>query len=169
MGPGSAFACAHLSGMTWREFPISISNSERTCVRILAARGARALRNFSPSKDGGRRESRVRAAPAVPRAIVIGRSGTRAYRFSGGIPAFPAQWFKAYNALAPVTGLCCHRRRREVLPPADLTPASGCQTHTSLPSTTAALVIRRRRVHRIPPHVRDDRDPPLSSGETGGI
>jgi hypothetical protein len=28
----------------------------------------------------------------------------------------------------------------------------------------AALVIRRHRVHRIPPHVRDDREPPLSSG-----
>jgi hypothetical protein len=25
-------------------------------------------------------------------------------------PAFPAQWFTAYTALSPVTGLSCHRR-----------------------------------------------------------
>jgi hypothetical protein len=49
-----------------------------------------------------------------------------------------------------------------------LTPASGRQDHTASPSATAAFVIRRHRVHRIPPRVRDDREPPLSSGETGG-
>jgi hypothetical protein len=27
-------------------------------------------------------------------------------------PTFPAQWFTAYNALSPVTGLFCHRRLR---------------------------------------------------------
>jgi len=29
---------------------------------------------------------------------------TRAYRFSGGNPAFPAQWFTAYFVLSLVTG-----------------------------------------------------------------
>ena len=29
---------------------------------------------------------------------------TRAYRFSGGSPAFPAQWFTAYFELSSVTG-----------------------------------------------------------------
>src|SRR6476659_6377775 len=33
------------------------------------------------------------------------RKRTRAYRFSGGNPAFPAQWFTAYFELSPVTGL----------------------------------------------------------------
>src|SRR5882757_9903257 len=92
--------------------------------------------------------------------------GTRAYRFSGGNPAFPARWVTAYSALSRVTGLSCHPHPRKVLLPANLTPASGCQDHTASPSATAALVIRRHRVHRIPPHVRDDREPPLSSGET---
>jgi len=28
-------------------------------------------------------------------------------------PAFPAQWFTAYSVLSPVTGLSCHRHRRD--------------------------------------------------------
>jgi hypothetical protein len=123
--------------------------------------------DFHPQETRGRREDRVRAAPAVSRAIVIGKKRTRAYRFSGGNPAFPAQWFTAYSALAPVTGLSCHRHPLEVLLPANLTPASGRQAHTASPSARVTLVSRNSRVHRIPPRVRDDRDPPLSSGETG--
>jgi hypothetical protein len=141
---------------------------ERVCVRILAARCARALRRLPPSK-----QKRAQGKPDArcTRGLVCKmhkRKRTRAYRFSGGNPAFPAQWFTAYSALSPVTGLCCHRHPREVLLPTNLTPASGRQDHTASPSATAAFVIRRHRVHRIPPHVRDDREPPLSSGETGG-
>jgi len=95
------------------------------------------------------------------------RKRTRAYRFSGGNPAFPAQWFTAYSALSLVTGLSCHHHPREVLLLANLTPASGRQDHTASPSAPPALVVRRPLVHRIPPRVRDDREPPLSSGETG--
>src|ERR1700712_4560222 len=81
------------------KFPIQLSNSERMCVRDLAARCARALRRLPPSITRGRREDRVRAAPAVPCALLLGKKCTRAYRFSGGNPAFPAQWFTAYSEL----------------------------------------------------------------------
>src|SRR5450432_4438355 len=56
---------------------------------------------------------------------------------------------------------------RAFLPPspallsANLTPASGCQDHTSSPSASGALVSRAISVHRIPPYVRDDRETPL--------
>src|ERR1700730_6375011 len=56
---------------------------------------------------------------------------------------------------------------RALLPPspallsANLTPASGRQDHTSSPSASSALRQERIRVHRIPPRVRDDREPPL--------
>src|SRR5438876_6895057 len=43
---------------------------------------------------------------------------------------------------------------------ADLTPASGRQNHTTSPSAAARFVKRTDRVHRIPPRVRDDREPP---------
>jgi hypothetical protein len=46
---------------------------------------------------------------------------------------------------------------------ANLTPASGRQNHTASPSATASARLTLRCVHRIPPHVRDDRDTPLLS------
>jgi len=51
------------------------------------------------------------------------------------------------------------------LSPADrstgLAPASGRQDHTALPSASAPFVKSAACVHRIPPHVRDDRETPL--------
>ena len=62
---------------------------------------------------------------------------------------------------------------RALLPPSplrslllkNLTPASRRQDHTTSPSASGALVRSTLRVHRIPPHVRDDRETPL--WETG--
>src|ERR1700688_4767904 len=65
----------------------------------------------------------------------------------------------AYIVLSPGTGLFCPRRSRDK--PATLTPASGRQDHTTSSSAPAPPVLRRRRVHRIPLHVRDDRETPL--------
>jgi len=48
---------------------------------------------------------------------------------------------------------------------ANLTPASGRQDHTASPSAPRALVCRALGVHRIPLHVRDDRERP--SGGAG--
>src|SRR5258707_13244138 len=52
----------------------------------------------------GRREDRVRAAPAVSRAMCIEECCTRAYRFSGEHPAFPAQWLYGLYDFVLVTG-----------------------------------------------------------------
>jgi hypothetical protein len=48
----------------------------------------------------------------------------------------------------------------------NLTPASGRQNHTTSPSAFAPFVKGALRVHRIPPRVRDDREPPLQWDET---
>src|SRR5882757_9129645 len=57
-----------------------------------------------PSKNRGRREDRMRAAPAVSRAMCIKECCTRAYRFSGEHPAFPAQWLYGLYEFVLVTG-----------------------------------------------------------------
>jgi hypothetical protein len=63
-------------------------------------------------------------------------------------------------ALSLVTGPSCHHRRRKLVF-ANLTPASGRQDHTTSPSASSAIRQERISVHRIPPHVRDDRETPL--------
>jgi len=124
-------------------------NDVETCaarLRDLAARCARALRRSPSSERRGRRESRVRAAPAVSCAEVE-KKRTRAYRSSGGNPAFPARWFTAYSALSSVTGLSCHRRQRNRFHQLDASVgASG-------PHGFAVRIRCSRRVHRQrPPH-----------------
>ena len=94
--------------------PCAIAHQARYDIAVVVrprSRGATRPSLASPSAlvRRGRRESRVRAAPAVSCAKCK-RKRTRAYRFSGGNPAFPAQWFTAYFELSPVTGLSCHRR-----------------------------------------------------------
>jgi len=57
---------------------------------------------------------------------------------STGTPGLPcAMVLTAYTALSPVTGLSCHRHRRL---PANLTPASGRQDHTTSPYAPASFV-----------------------------
>jgi hypothetical protein len=52
---------------------------------------------------------------------------------------------------------------------ANLTPASGRQNHTTSPSACRAFVCRATSVHRIPPRVHDDREPPLCGAGRGGL
>jgi hypothetical protein len=118
-----------------------------------------------PRTNRGRRESRVLDAPAASRAKVIKHTSV-VTTGSPEIPSLPcAMVLTAYFALSPVTGLVCHRRSR--IQPATLTPASGRQDHTTSPSASASLVLRRQSVHRIPPNVRDDGQRP-SLGRDGG-
>jgi len=65
---------------------------------------------------------------------------------TSGIPH--AMVLTAYFALSPGTGLSCPRRSRDK--PATLTPASGRQDHTPLPSASSAFVSHAISVHRIP-------------------
>src|SRR5712671_6579997 len=71
--------------------------------------------------------------------------------------------------------ISCSPRRTALLPPspavttASLTPAPRRQDHTTSPYASVTLVRRDIRVHRIPPHVRDDREAPLIRRETRGV
>src|SRR3954454_19460597 len=81
------------------------------------------------------------------------RKRTRAYRFSGGNPTFPAQWF--YGLLRALLGDQACLTPSPALLIADLTPASGRQNDTTWPYASAPFVKGTNRVHRIPPHVDD--------------
>ena len=124
----------------------------------LSRRGAPEVCIGFTLEKGGRRECRVRAAPAVSCAKKCGVRA-RAYRLSGGTRHPLRNGFTAYAALSLVTGLVCHYRLRIEF--ANLTPASGRQDHTTSPSVSGALVRSAIHVHRIPPRVRDDRETPL--------
>ena len=130
-------------------FQIQLSYSERMCVRVLAARCARGLRHLSPSwKVEGAGKTGCALHPRS-RVQNTGRRRTRAYRFSGGNPAFPARWFTAYFALSPVTGLSCHRHRRNDF--RQLDTSVGVSGPHDFAVRIGIARLARRRVHRIPP------------------
>jgi hypothetical protein len=76
--------------------------------------------------------------------------GTRAYRFSGGSPAFPAQWlYGLYRALGErirlvtvAAGLMGNRIRSDRCRHRQLGTSNGCRDHTVLPYAESAVVLR---------------------------
>jgi hypothetical protein len=123
----------------FHHFRFNCQTAERISVRVLAARCARGLHEPFPLKTEGAGNA---GCPLHPQPRV--RSGwcTRVYspQVHRALPGVScAMVLTAYFVLSPVTGLSCHRRSRI---PANLTPASGRQDHTALPS--AASVIRPR-------------------------
>src|ERR1700744_3577736 len=135
-----------------------------THLRILATGFARVLQITSPEKRRGRTrpskrgrgEDRVRAAPAVSRAM---RSREHAHEHTGSAEAVRPSLrngFTAYFVLSLVTGLVCHHRPREALASLkNLTPASGRQDHTTSPYATAPFVrAQKKRATTLPrpPH-----------------
>ncbi len=93
-----------------------------------------------PRKIRGRREDRVRAAPAVSQAVCNRKGCPRAYRFGGSIPAFPAQWLYGLYDFVLVTGLIATIAASAFAH--DLTPAPGRRTQTISPYARTALVFR---------------------------
>jgi hypothetical protein len=114
-------------------------------LRILAARCARSFaRNLDPP-NRGRRESRVSDAPAAARE---GSTRVSHHEFTGSIRLSPRNGFNGLFRALPGD--------RALLPPsltdrsANLTPASGCQDHTTSPSAIAPFVKGTISVHCIP-------------------
>jgi len=131
----------------------------RTQLRDLAARfRAMFARNVPPSE--------IQRAQGMPgarcaRSLVCEKTNTRAKspRSHRNDPAFPAQWF--YGLLRALPGDHACLTPSPALPIADLTPGIGASEPHDLAVRRSAIRQLRCSVHRIPPRVRDDREPPL--------
>src|SRR5665213_1719853 len=102
-----------------------------------------------PQKEEGAGKTGC-AAPAVSCADAQ-EMRTRAYRFSGGSPAFPAQWLYDLYVLSLVTGLSCHHRRADIS--ARLDASVGASGPHDFAVRVGTVRYRHFRVHRIPPRV----------------
>jgi hypothetical protein len=131
-----------------------------TTSRSRGARRPEFCISFALQKRRGRGEDRVRAAPAVSRAICIKKCAHEHTGSAENTPASPTQWLYGLYEIVLVTGFLATiiPEKRWLLP--NLTPAPGRRTRTISPYAFATLVSRSISVHRIPPHVRDDRDRP---------
>ncbi|SRR5260221_4993383 len=97
------------------------------------------LENLSPPIRG-RREDRVRAAPAVSRANVHQKNAHTSIQVWRKPPAFPAQWLYGLYEFAPVTGFLATVICESFGLPRNLTPTPGRQAHTTSPYALATLV-----------------------------
>jgi hypothetical protein len=87
------------AGQTPRRFSDSIfKKPEGMSLHSRGANAPELLLSCAPLPTEGAGKTGCTLAPAISCAKCASRKRTRAYRFSGGNPAFPAQWFY---------GLCC--------------------------------------------------------------
>ena len=85
-------------------------------LRDLAAHFARAMpETFRPLVKEGAGNAGRPMRPIAACAMLLGRSAHALVRSHRNHPAFPTQWFTAYSALSPGTGLSCPRRLRSCL------------------------------------------------------
>src|ERR1700730_5675066 len=120
-------------------------------ITPLHSRGARRpsfARKTVPRKTEGAGNAGCPMHPQ-PRVRKVKNTRVSHHRFAETLRHSLRGGFNGYFALSPVTGLFCHRRSRGFLLE-NLTPASGRQDHTTSPSGSAPLVLRRQGVHRIP-------------------
>ena len=118
---------------------------------VSQSRGAlrpRFARNSSPSRKRGRRECRMRAAPAVSRAMCT-RSARTSIQGSGEHPTFPAQWLYGLLRALPGERLFCLRSALKAVAsrcidastatsgPHDFTVRSHAVRLSALPASTA--------------------------------
>src|SRR5258708_18909716 len=120
-------------------------------------------------KRRGRRESRVRAAPAVSRARCAQEHAHEHTGSAESIRPSLRNGFTAYSALSPVTGFLATVAPEKRLLLTNLTPASARQDHTISPSALVPVVKGTSASTASHRAFRDDREPPLLSRDTGGV
>jgi hypothetical protein len=125
----------------------------------LAARLLELCYHFPPSEDRRRRECRAPDAPAAAR--VVQKARALVTTFTPATPGIPrAMVLTAYFVLPGDRALLPPSLSR-ILPPRKLSASVGAPGPHDFAAASSAFVSRAISVHRIPPHVRDDRETPL--------
>jgi hypothetical protein len=140
---------------------IAPRNDDQTQLCDLAAWSARSFPRIFRPRNRGRREDRVRAAPAVSHARCTKQN---AHEHTGSAEAVRPSLRNGFNgflrALPGDRALLSPSSLRSLLP-TNLTPASGRQDHTTSPSALARSSCAPLHPPHPAPYVRDDREPPL--------
>jgi hypothetical protein len=135
---------------SWVMVRIQLSNSERICVRVLAAEKAPELCVTSAlrkTKGAGKAGCALHPRSRVQFAHKKAHTSIQVQRRHPGFPC--AMGYGLLRAL-PGERLSCHRRPREASLLSDLAPAPRRQNHTTSPSAKGAYVsLRPSR----PPHL----------------
>ena len=128
--------------------------------RIPAALIARGLQVIFALQNRGRREDRVRAAPAVSCANCATRCAHEHTGSAESIRPSLRNGFTAYIELSLVNGLSCHHRRANFS--AQLDASIGAPGPHDFAVRVCHVRLRDICVHRNPSNVRDDGRRPLS-------
>ena len=137
-------------------------NDGEAYFRILATAFVRGLPFRSPPKPRGRREDRVRAAPAVSCAMMHRKCAHEHTGEAEAVRPSLRNGFTAYIVLSLVTGLSCHHRRADTSARLER-QRRGVRT-TRLRRARSITRLVTRRAHRSPrPTFRDGRHAPLAS------
>jgi hypothetical protein len=145
-GEGEETRAAYFSRRA-TDFTFQTARHARTRPRDLAAAFCSSLARIShPLKAEGAGNTGRSMRPIAACAMVVAKR-TRVSRSHRIHPAFPAQWFTAYIALSPATGLFCHRRPWSCLHELDTSVG------VSGPHDFAVRLKRpRQKRHPRPPH-----------------
>ena len=168
-------SCVKISlhiGCPWNHLPRAAvgvrPKRARPCVRDLAAHCVRGLLSTSCPPC---RRAQGRPGACCTRGLACGLRNKAAHEHTGtGGASRPSlrNGFTAYFVLSPENGSFASVATGEAFALPGLTPAPRRPNHTTSPYAPRPLACRALRVHRIPPHVRDDRERP-SMGETSGV
>jgi hypothetical protein len=120
--------------------------------------------SFRPKKKRAQGRPGARCTRGLMCQNAHSKKRTRAYRFSGSSPAFPAQWFYSlYRALPGETWLACHRHSSEARASQAFDTSHWGVRTTRLCRTPHAPFVKSASASTAPrPNVSDDGQRPLS-------
>jgi len=165
MGPGAE------AGTTWMDCSDSSNNAAYKHNSAFSRRPSPEFCKFiCPQKIEGAGKTGCALHPRSHVQRCTWQKRTRAYRFSGSSPAFPAQWFYSlYRALPGETWLVCHRRPQEARASQELDTCHRGVRTTRLCRTPHALFVKSASASIAPrPNVSDDGQRPLSRDGMAG-